>query len=92
MNIWQSYKQEGGCLVQFLRLLAVWWPGEYDRIIRERWRCGLVSDYFRHLLLLVFSLFYRAMLSVRGTSHEPVSVCLSVRPKRLNESSWFFGM
>ena len=22
--------------------------------------------------------FYRAMLSIRGTSHEPVSVCLSV--------------
>ena len=27
VNIWQSYKQERGCLVHFLRLLAVWWPG-----------------------------------------------------------------
>ena len=27
VNIWQSYKQERGCLVQFLRLLAVCWPG-----------------------------------------------------------------
>jgi len=27
MNIWQSYKQERGCLVHFLSLLAVWWPG-----------------------------------------------------------------
>jgi len=43
--------------VQFLRLLAVWWLREYDPIIREQWRCGLVSDYFRHLLLFVFSLF-----------------------------------
>ena len=39
--------------------------------------------------------FYRAMLYIRGTSHEPVSVRLSVCPsqvgvlsKRLNESSW----
>jgi len=27
VNIWQSYKQERDCLVQFLRLLAVCWPG-----------------------------------------------------------------
>jgi len=27
MNIWQSYKQERGSLVHFLRLLAVCWPG-----------------------------------------------------------------
>ena len=27
MNIWRSYKQERGCLVHFLRLLAEWWPG-----------------------------------------------------------------
>jgi len=38
--------------------------------------------------------FYRAMLCIRGTSHGPVSVCLSVRPsqvgvllKRLNIGS-----
>ena len=27
VNIWQSYKQERDYLVQFLRLLAVCWPG-----------------------------------------------------------------
>ena len=27
VNIWQSYKQERDCLVHFLRLLAVCWPG-----------------------------------------------------------------
>ena len=27
MNIWQSYKQERDCLVDFLRYLAVCWPG-----------------------------------------------------------------
>ena len=27
VNIWQSYKQERGCLVHFLRLLAACWPG-----------------------------------------------------------------
>ena len=26
-NIWQSYQQERGCLVHFLRLSAVCWPG-----------------------------------------------------------------
>ena len=27
VNIWQNYKQKRGCLVHFLRLLAVCWPG-----------------------------------------------------------------
>jgi len=27
VNIWQSCKQERDCLVHFLRLLAVCWPG-----------------------------------------------------------------
>ena len=27
VNIWQSYKQERDCLVHFLRLIAVCWPG-----------------------------------------------------------------
>jgi len=27
VNIWQRYKQEQDCLVHFLRLLAVFWPG-----------------------------------------------------------------
>ena len=27
MYTWQSYKQERGCLVHFIRLLAVRWPG-----------------------------------------------------------------
>jgi len=27
VNIWQSYKQKRDCLVHFLRLLAVCWPG-----------------------------------------------------------------
>jgi len=42
--------------------------------------------------------FYRAMLCIRGTSHGPVSVRLSIWPsqvgvlsKRLNESSWFMA-
>jgi len=44
---------------------------------------------------LTFS-FYRAMLSIRGTSHGSVSVrvCPSqvgVLSKRLNESSWFLA-
>ena len=49
-----------------------------------------------------FPRFYRAMLCIRGTSHGPVSVCLSVRvrvrlsqvgvlSKRMNESGWFLA-
>jgi len=30
INIWQSYKQESGCLVHFLRLLTVWWQGAHS--------------------------------------------------------------
>jgi len=32
VNIWQSYKQERDCLVHFLRLLAVCWPGAQLRL------------------------------------------------------------
>jgi len=42
----------------------------------------------------VVSHFYRVMLSIRGTSHGPVSVCPSqvgVLSKRLNESSWLLA-
>jgi len=28
-------------------------PGEDDWTVHVRWRCGLVSDYFDHLLLLL---------------------------------------
>jgi len=37
VNIWQSYKQERDCLVHFLRLLAVCWPGaqsSWDNVVR----------------------------------------------------------
>jgi len=48
--------------------------------------------------ILIHFNFYRAMLSIRGTSHGLVAVCLSVRhsqvsvlSKRMNESSWFLA-
>jgi len=31
VNIWQSYKHERDCLVHFLRLLAVCWPGAQSK-------------------------------------------------------------
>ena len=39
VNIWQSYKQERGCHVHFLRLLAVWWTRAH--------RCQRVNKYKR---------------------------------------------
>ena len=44
VNIWKSYKQERGCLVHFLRLLAVWWPGA--RIINHNNMCYQSVNYF----------------------------------------------
>jgi len=31
-------------------------PGEYNRTIRVRWRCGLVSNYFDHIIIIIVSL------------------------------------
>jgi len=33
--------------------------------------------------------FYRAMLCIRGTSHGPVSVCLSVRVRICHKSEFY---
>ena len=55
--------------------------------------CSSWHDFVWHSL----STFYRAMLCIGalgGTSHGPVSVCLSrvgVLSKRINESSWFLA-
>jgi len=42
VNIWQSYKQERGCLVHFLRLLAVWWIGAQNSRDSHVLACNLV--------------------------------------------------
>ena len=34
VNIWQSYKQERDCLVHFLRLLPLCWPGMQSAWVR----------------------------------------------------------
>ena len=48
------------------------------------------------LTLWINCSFYRAMPSIRGTSHEPVSVCVclsqvGVLLKRMNETGWFLA-
>ena len=40
MNIWQSYKQELDCLVHFLHLLAVCWPGAQSARDNHALACG----------------------------------------------------
>ena len=37
VNVWHSYKQERDCLVHFLRLLAVCWPGAQGMVM-SLWR------------------------------------------------------
>jgi len=48
--------------------------------------CSSISAFKRSIYsrtLLIFLSFYRAMLCIRGTSHGPVSVRLSVRPSQV---------
>ena len=52
--------------------------------------CVLIGDRRKFLsMLLTFKVshFYRAMLCIRGTSHGPVSVCLSVHLSVTSRSS-----
>ena len=43
VNIWQRYKQERDCLVHFLRLLAVCWPGA-----QSAWDNHALTSWQRH--------------------------------------------
>ena len=43
VNIWQSYKQEHDCLVHFLRLLAVCWPGAQSARDNHVLACNLAK-------------------------------------------------
>jgi len=45
MNIWRSCKQECGCLVHFLRLLAVWWPGAQSALDNYLLACNFAKFY-----------------------------------------------
>ena len=40
--------------------------------------CSIRPPHVAAAVLLVLMFYYRAMLCIRGTSHGPVSVCLSV--------------
>jgi len=39
VNIWQSYKQEGGCLVHFVRLATTLPKDETDILSMPRYSC-----------------------------------------------------
>jgi len=49
VNIWQSYKQERDCLVHFIRLLAVCWPG-----VQSAWDNHAVACNFVKYSLIFF--------------------------------------
>jgi len=77
-------------------------PGEYDWIVHVRWRCGLMSNYFDHLLFLAqkrISIFFslaRHCYAERDTAVAFLTfVCLfvlshSIVSERLNWSSCSF--
>ena len=47
VNIRQSYRQERDCLVHFLRLLAVYWPGAQKTPVVLFVPCGSVGRRYR---------------------------------------------
>jgi len=53
-------------------------PGEYDRTVRLGWRCGLMSSYFNHLLLLQY---YELM-----AMYEVLTHCYCLQVKDMAES------
>jgi len=55
MNIWRSYKQECGCLVHFLRLLAVWWPGAQSALDNYLLACNF-AKYLPNLKQITYRL------------------------------------
>jgi len=44
VNIWQSYKQERECLVHFLRLLAMCWPGAQNAWDNHTLACNFATE------------------------------------------------
>jgi len=50
----QLYSPGGAIVLSWECTLAP--PGKYDWTIRLQWRCGLMSDYFDHLFLLLLDL------------------------------------
>jgi len=61
MNIWQSYRQRGGCLVHFLRLLAVCWPGAQS--VRDY--NGVACNFAKYSPILIF-------VSLTDSSNKPL--------------------
>ena len=43
VNVWQSYKQKRDCLVHFLRLLAVCWPGAQSAWDKHALACNFAK-------------------------------------------------
>jgi len=70
-------------------------PGASSRLFAHALADATAIPKPHHLLpLKIQAAPYRAMLSIRGTSHGPVSVCPSqvgVLLKQINESSWFLA-
>jgi len=61
---------------------------EQTRSVGPRNRVLNGGAHWRHLASAMRP-YYRAMLCIRGTSHGPVSVCLSVRPSVRHKSEFY---
>jgi len=60
-------------------------PGEYDRAVHVRRRCGLMSNYFDHLLLLLSPLnrLEKRIRDMRVRSSSHTKTQLPVLPEKL---------
>jgi len=66
------------------------WLSDWSEVHMVQLMALLSQNPIISCLILIETDYYRAMLCIRGTSHEPVSVCLSqvgVLLKRLNVGS-----
>ena len=77
--------------MHFLRLVAVWWPAAQSARDNHLLPCNFAKySPIKQKFSLedsAMKLFYRAMLCIRGTSHGPVSVSVSVRLSVTSRSS-----
>ena len=58
VSIWQSYRQEHDCLVHFLRLLAVCWPGAQSALDNHTLACNFARY---SPIINIFSLTHSAV-------------------------------
>jgi len=75
LNIWRRYEQERSCLVHFLCLLAVWWPGAQSTWDNYLLACNFAEYLPNQKKILIDSVTDgRLCFWLAGTRHRSVAV------------------